>query len=681
MDDEGLLLSVVATSRNDDHGANLRRRMQTFVSAFIAQCQRHDFPAELILVEWNPPADRPRLADALRWPADPSPCQVRIIEVPPEMHNRLSHSQALPLFQMIAKNVGIRRARGRFVLATNIDVLFNDELMRFFKEGRLETGKVYRIDRTDVETDVPVDAPVEEQLAYCRSHQVRTNTAYGTFPLSPDGALVMGDDDVAEPNSGIVLSGGVSGVEYDAERKAFRWAGEEVLLLLNAPPGRPRRLLMELSPGPCVRRLPAELVVVKDRQVVARGQILGRSLVALTLPLVPGEREVLELRAVEGGHFPPPPPDCRVLDFAIHRARWSAEAVESAPPSPEDAFTVVATGAAVAGSAGSQNPGADVTCPAGGPRLEQGWHPLRSLGGLRCRWADSGASLLVGAGGGAGLSLRLWVGTGPNYKKRHKTTLQLRDGADRVLAETDLRRGPHAATLPLPARLAAPGRVFLHVLMDGAPLADGQGVRAFRLFGCARSDAPWGERLLGGARALLTGLGLFGRDAADRFRRRRRRRWMRRARGGAWAAGAEGRSRLPRLHTNACGDFTLMAREHWEQLRGYSEFEIFSMHLDSLFLYAAHVAGLEEAVLKPPMGVYHIEHSAGSGWTPEGEKDLFARVRKQGIPVMTIDELCDLVAEMRGQNDPALFNGTGWGLADQVLPEARVGRPGLPRAA
>src|SRR3954447_19466927 len=105
MDDQGMLLSVVATSRNDDHGANLRRRMQTFVNAFISQCKRHDLRAELILVEWNPPAGRPRLAEALTCPADPSPCEVRIIEVPEHLHRRFKSADALPLFQMIGKNV------------------------------------------------------------------------------------------------------------------------------------------------------------------------------------------------------------------------------------------------------------------------------------------------------------------------------------------------------------------------------------------------------------------------------------------------------------------------------------------------------------------------------------------------------------------------------------------------
>src|ERR1700730_784280 len=118
-------LSLVVTARNDDHGGNLLGRMQAFVNAWIGQAQRYQIPAELMVVEWTPPADRPRLRDALHWPPDFGPCQVRFIEVPRELHSRFTHAEALPLYQMIAKNVGIRRARGQFVLATNIDILFS----------------------------------------------------------------------------------------------------------------------------------------------------------------------------------------------------------------------------------------------------------------------------------------------------------------------------------------------------------------------------------------------------------------------------------------------------------------------------------------------------------------------------------------------------------------------------
>jgi len=66
-------LSVIAASRNDEHGGNLLGRTQIFVEAWINQAKRHNISSELILVEWNPPKDRERLAKALRWPADTGP--------------------------------------------------------------------------------------------------------------------------------------------------------------------------------------------------------------------------------------------------------------------------------------------------------------------------------------------------------------------------------------------------------------------------------------------------------------------------------------------------------------------------------------------------------------------------------------------------------------------------------
>ena len=140
-------LSIVVTARNDDHGGNLLGRVQIFVNGWIAQARRYNLPSELIIVEWNPPADRQRLQEVLRWPEEFDPCDVRFIEVPAELHRRYQHASALPLYQMIAKNVGIRRARGQFVLATNIDILFSDELMAFLSEQRLDAGRMYRIDR------------------------------------------------------------------------------------------------------------------------------------------------------------------------------------------------------------------------------------------------------------------------------------------------------------------------------------------------------------------------------------------------------------------------------------------------------------------------------------------------------------------------------------------------------
>jgi hypothetical protein len=111
-----------------------------------AQCRRSSLHAEIIVVAWNPPPDRPRVSELCRVPTD-APFSVRFVEVPAHLHPALRFSSVLPLFQMIAKNVGIRRARGRFVLATNIDVIFSNELVEHLASRSLTPGRLYRSSR------------------------------------------------------------------------------------------------------------------------------------------------------------------------------------------------------------------------------------------------------------------------------------------------------------------------------------------------------------------------------------------------------------------------------------------------------------------------------------------------------------------------------------------------------
>jgi hypothetical protein len=368
--------------------------MQIFVNGWIEQARRYEISSELILVEWNPPPDRPRLAEALNWPDDFGPCEIRIFEVPPEIHRRYGHADALPLYQMIAKNAGIRRARGRFILATNIDILFSNELAAFFGDGRLEPGRMYRIDRHDVESDVPASAPVEQQLEYCRTHRIRCNAREGTFQVSP----------------------------------------------LNPGAGPP---------------------------------------VGFAWPSWAWWRTVQSL---------------------IRKMANEGSAAKFSMPVP--------------------------------PRFQ--------------RWLR----FYIEAGGFTGMVRR------PS---------QLR----RIAAE-----GPPVPLLPPPAGYVP-------------------------------------------------------------------------------------------LHTNGCGDFTLLAREHWFDLRGYPEFDLFSMNLDSLLCFAAHHSGAREEVLGEPMRIYHIEH--GSGWTPEGQAELYRRIAAKGLSFLSSEEVYSMAAQMRRLDAPMIFNSESWGLAGMDL--------------
>lgn len=408
MPDSSPYLSLVVAARNDDHGGRLLHRMQAFVNGWIGQCKRHGLSSELIIVEWNPPVDRAPLSEAIRWPRETIPCEVRIIQVPPEIHAQYRHASNLPLYQMIAKNAGIRRSRGHFVLASNIDIIFSDELMRYLAAKNLSEGRFYRIDRQDVMADVPAEATLDEVLAYCQTHLLRVNSREGTFQLTSNGRY--------------------------RHRPFMLW---------------------------------------------------------------------------------------------------------------------------------------------------------RKVQGVIGRIAQGGPTVTV--------------------------------------------------TLPVPSSLR-------------------------------RGAAFYVQR--GGISGMLSNFGqrVFGNLSPATAKRQQTLEGMRES------AAASGRKTVffEELHTNACGDFTLMAREHWTNLRGYAELDMYSFNIDALLCYAAQYSGVREKLLRDPMRIFHIEHGQGSGWTPEGQNQLFERLQDRGIPWLDTAELMGFAADMQRLGSPIILNVENWGLLHHQLPEIKI---------
>lgn len=536
-------LSVVATARNDDHGGNLLGRMQAFVSGWIAQSNRYRLSSELIIVEWNPTPDRPRLREALQWPEQRTYCDVRLLEVSPELHRRYRHGDALPLYQMIAKNAGIRRARGRFILATNIDILFSDELVAFLAERRLECGRMYRIDRHDVDAGVP-DGTIESQLEYCRNHLLRINTREGTFPVSRD-VLKAPRADITVSESGIRFGGGWYPPEQHTGSGLFRWARHEAEIYLNPPPRqKPDRdvfLSIDLEPGPGMAQQPLSLELLENGIALGSARMERRSKLRIAFPAATTEQKLL-FRVHGGGHVLDQDP--RVLNFRVFSCQWGSG------------------------------------------------REMKGLSGRGRRWKIE--------------PMGLW-----------RRALNFRNDLG-ILAERLIEDGPIATftvAVSAPMKRAAAAYIRLARLTGMPPLA-------LRI-PTATAESSWPQ------------------DAGH----------------------------PPLLHTNACGDFTLLSREDWFALRAYPEFDVFSMNLDSVFCFAAHFGGAPEEMLEEPMRIYHIEHGTGSGWTPEGEMLLYERLKQKGLPWLTSQEVMGWAAHMWRLNSPMIFNRDNWGLADHSLAE------------
>ena len=169
-------LSIVMTSRNDDHGGNALQRMQVSLNDRLEQLEKYRISSELIVVEWNPPADRPPLKDIIQWPGELKSSTIRIIIVPPKVHQRYEYWDKTPMNVVAALNCGIRRARGQYVFPGHIDVIYSEELMAFFAGRTLKEDERYRIDRRDVDSDVIRYDTIRKQLDFCRKHIIHTHS-------------------------------------------------------------------------------------------------------------------------------------------------------------------------------------------------------------------------------------------------------------------------------------------------------------------------------------------------------------------------------------------------------------------------------------------------------------------------------------------------------------------------
>lgn len=166
-------LSIIVASRNDNHGGDMLKRMTIFVNGILHLTKKFKLPTELIFVEWNPPIDKPYLHTVLPKPSNNPYLSIRYIIVPPDLHQQYAQPYTIPLYQMTAKNVGIRRAKGTFVLSTNVDILFSETLFAELAKQQLKNNHFYRANRCDIPATIDQNASYDQQIAFCQANIIK----------------------------------------------------------------------------------------------------------------------------------------------------------------------------------------------------------------------------------------------------------------------------------------------------------------------------------------------------------------------------------------------------------------------------------------------------------------------------------------------------------------------------
>ncbi len=133
-------LSMILTGRNDNYGGRFRDRLDTTVRYNLREFQRHGIDCELVFVEWNPPRDRELLAHAVTQEFPEAACFV----VDHEVHRHICENRHIELYEYYAKNIGAARAAGDWLLVTNPDIVFGQDVFETLATGALDETTMYR---------------------------------------------------------------------------------------------------------------------------------------------------------------------------------------------------------------------------------------------------------------------------------------------------------------------------------------------------------------------------------------------------------------------------------------------------------------------------------------------------------------------------------------------------------
>jgi len=147
------LITFVRYARNDGYAPNYELRLNLSNDVLIRQAEQYQVPIEILIVEWNPPADRPPLRHILDTPTASDYATIRIITVPPEFHRGFKGASAKGLHPARALNVGYRRAHGTFVTPFASDSLLSDTVFEYAVQKGFDERHIYRLDRFDIDPE------------------------------------------------------------------------------------------------------------------------------------------------------------------------------------------------------------------------------------------------------------------------------------------------------------------------------------------------------------------------------------------------------------------------------------------------------------------------------------------------------------------------------------------------
>jgi len=164
-------LSVVYTGRNDGFGGDFNNRFFRALRFNHERLTAAGVHYDIVFVEWRPVPRKPLLADLLRAELPDIDPLLTTIGVDGRYHDAVSQNPLVQFHEFIAKNVGIRRAAGSYILATNSDIYLGRDIVGFIGQRVLRPMVLYRATRVDLKSNLDPSSVDERVLADSRNHE------------------------------------------------------------------------------------------------------------------------------------------------------------------------------------------------------------------------------------------------------------------------------------------------------------------------------------------------------------------------------------------------------------------------------------------------------------------------------------------------------------------------------
>jgi len=141
------MISIVVTGKNDNYGGHFDERLELTLKYNIKKFKERGIDTEIVFVEWNPVPDHPLLSEKLVNMLK----NVRCYVVEKEDHDLLSGPYThMTFLEFFAKNVGIRRSMGEYIICTNADVFYGESVFDNIANEPLDKNTIYRTQRNDI---------------------------------------------------------------------------------------------------------------------------------------------------------------------------------------------------------------------------------------------------------------------------------------------------------------------------------------------------------------------------------------------------------------------------------------------------------------------------------------------------------------------------------------------------